>query len=129
MREWTFHYLLLALNYDTNYPKVLGHGYGPPHNWMGMEVPGCRGLGTAENPDNHYSFVPVDVNSPMEIHGKVQDPAIEDVNFHITSNHSQAHNVCGLTWREMQSRRRRHLRDHDGPRARERAPQPSPADP
>ncbi len=101
MREWTFHYLLLALNYDTNYPKVLGHGYGPPHNWMGMEVPGCRGLGTAENPDNHYSFIPVGVNSPMEIHGKVQDPAIEDVNFHITSNHSQAHNVCGLTWREI----------------------------
>jgi hypothetical protein len=102
MREWTFHYLLLSLNYDTNYPKVLGHGYGPPHDWMGMEVPGCRGLGTAENPDNHYSFIPVDVNSPMEVHGKVQDPAIEDVNFHITSNHSQAHNVCGLTWRETQ---------------------------
>jgi hypothetical protein len=102
MREWTYHYLLLALNYDTNYPKVLGHGYGPPHNWLGMEVPGCRGLGTAENPDNHYSFVPVNVGTTMEIHGKVQDPAIEDVNFHVTSNHSQAHNVCGLTWRETQ---------------------------
>lgn len=102
MREWTYHYLLLALNYDTNYPKVLGHGYGPPHNWMGMEVPGCRGLGTAENPDNHYCFVPVDVDTPMEIHGRVQDPAIEDVNFHVTSNHSQAMNVCGLTWRETQ---------------------------
>jgi hypothetical protein len=102
MREWTYHYLLLALNYDTNYPKVLGHGYGPPHDWLGMEVPGCRGLGTAENPDNHYSFVPVDVDTPMEIHGKIQDPAIEDVNFHVTSNHSQAHNVCGLTWRETQ---------------------------
>ena len=102
MREWTFHYLLLALNYDTNYPRVLGHGYGPPHNWMGMEVPGCRGLVTAENPDNHYSFVPVDVDTPMEIHGKVQEPAIEDVNFHITSNHSQAHNVCGLMWREIE---------------------------
>jgi hypothetical protein len=102
MREWTFHYLLLALNYDPNYPKVLGHGYGPPHSWLGMEVPGCRGLGTAENPDNHYSFVPVNVESRMELHGKVQDPKIEDVNFYITSNHSQAHNVCGLNWRELQ---------------------------
>src|SRR5271167_2523713 len=74
MREWTFHYLLLALNYDPNYPKVLGHGYGPPHNWLGIEVPGCRGLGTAENPDNHYSFVPVNVESRLELHGKVQDP-------------------------------------------------------
>ena len=89
-------------HYDTNYPKVLGHGYGPPHNWMGMEVPGCRGLGTAENPDNHYCFLPLDVDTPMEIHGKVQDPVIEDVNFHVTSNHSQALNVCGLTWGETQ---------------------------
>jgi hypothetical protein len=102
MREWTYHYLLLALNYDANYPKVLGHGYGPPHNWLGMEVPGCRGLGTAENPDNHYSFVPVNVDSRMELHGKVQEPQIEDVNFYITSNHSQAHNVCGLNWRQIQ---------------------------
>jgi hypothetical protein len=102
MREWTFHYLLLALNYDPNYPKVLGHGYGPPHNWLGMQVPGCRGLGTAENPDNHYSFVPVSVESRMELLGKVQDPKIEDVNFYITSNHSQAHNVCGLNWRQIQ---------------------------
>lgn len=102
MREWTFHYLLLALNYDTNYPMVLGHGYGPPHSWLGMQVPGCRGLGTAENPDNHYSFVPVNVDTRLELHGKVQDPPIEDVNFFITSNHSQAHNVCGLNWREIQ---------------------------
>ncbi len=101
MREWTYHYLLLALNYDANYPKVLGHGYGPPHNWLGMAVPGCRGLGTAENPDNHYSFVPVNVDSRMELHGKVQEPQIEDVNFYITSNHSQAHNVCGLNWRQI----------------------------
>lgn len=102
MREWTFHYLLLGLNYDPNYPKVLGHGYGPPHNWMGMEVPGCRGLGTAENPDNHYSFVPVNVESHLELHGKVQDPQVEDVNFYITSNHSQAHNVAGLNWRQVE---------------------------
>jgi hypothetical protein len=102
MREWTYHYLLLALNYDPNYPKVLGHGYGPPHSWLGMDVPGCRGLGTAENPDNHYSFIPVNVEARLEVHGKIQEPQIEDVNFHITSNHSQAHNVCGLNWREIQ---------------------------
>ena len=101
MREWAYHYLLLALNSDPNYPKVLGHGYGPPHNWLDMEVPGCRGLGTAENPDNHYIFIPIDLHGRFELHGKVQRPAIEDVNFWLTSNLSQSINVTGLNWRDV----------------------------
>jgi hypothetical protein len=101
MDEWAFHYLLLALNGDANYPKVLGHGYGPPHKWLGMDVLGCRGLGTAENPDNHYCFIPVDVSSRLEIHGKVQDPQIEDVNFWLTANLSQSSNVNGLNWKDV----------------------------
>ena len=102
MDEWTFHYLLLALNGDPNYPKVLGHTYGPPHNWMGTKVIGCRGLGTAENPDNHYMHIPVDGTSRLEIHGKVQEPQIEDVNFWLTSNLSQSMNVSGLNWRKVE---------------------------
>jgi hypothetical protein len=101
MREWAYHYLLLALNSDANYPKVLGHGYGPPHDWLGMEVPGCRGLGTAENPDNHYCFIPIDVHGRFELHGKVQDPAIHDVNFWLTSNLSMSSNVNGLMWKDV----------------------------
>lgn len=101
LREWAYHYLLLALNSDPNYPKVLGHGYGPPHNWMGMEVPGCRGLGTAENPDNHYIFIPIDVHGRFELHGKAQSPAIEDANFWLTSCLSQSINVTGLNRRDI----------------------------
>jgi hypothetical protein len=102
MDEWAYHYLLLALNSDPNYPKVLGHGYGPPRNWMGMKVPGCRGLGTAENVDNHYIHIPVDVHSRLELHGKIQEPAIEDMNFWITKNLSVSINVSGLNGRDMQ---------------------------
>jgi hypothetical protein len=102
MDEWAFHYLLLALNSDPNYPKVLGHTYGPPHKWMGMDVLGCRGLGTAENVDNHYIHIPVDVNSRLELHGKIQEPRIEDMNFWITKNLSVSINICGLNGRDME---------------------------
>ena len=102
MREWAYHYLLLGINSDPNYPKVLGHGYGPPHNWMGMEVPGCRGLGTAENPDNHYIFIPITSHARFELYGKVQSPAIHDVNFWLTSNLSMSSNVNGLMWDEIE---------------------------
>ena len=101
MAEWAFHYVVLALNSDSNYPKVLGHGYGPPHDWFGTKVPGCRGLGTGENPDNHYSFVPVDGHSRFVLHGKVSDPRIADCPMFITSNLSQSMNVAWLDWRDV----------------------------
>lgn len=100
--EWAYHYLQLALNADANYPKVLGHGYGPPHNWLGMQVLGCRGLGTAENPDNHYCFIPIDVHGRFELHGKVSDNPIGDVNFWLTSNLSQSTNIAGLMWKDVE---------------------------
>lgn len=102
LREWAYHYLLLGLNADPNHPKVLNHGYGPPHDWLGMEVPGCRGLGTAENPDNNYCFIPIDVHGRFEIHGKVQDPPIDDVNFWLTQNLSQSSNVGNLMWKDVE---------------------------
>jgi len=101
MAEWAFHYVALALNSDSNYPKVLGHGYGPPHEWFGMKVPGCRGLGTGENPDNHYSFVPVDGHSRFVLNGKVSDRPIIDCPMFITSNLSQSMNVAWLDWRDV----------------------------
>ena len=101
MAEWAFHYVILALNSDPNYPKVLGHGYGPPHEWFGMKVPGCRGLGTGENPDNHYSFVPVDGHSRFALYGKVSDAPVGDCPMFITSNLSQSMNVAWLDWRDV----------------------------
>jgi len=102
IEEWAFHYTLLACNADPNYPRVLGHGYGPPHDWFGRKVPGCRGLSTGENVDNHYSFIPVDGNGRFEVYGKVSDIApIGDCPFWVVSNLSMSRNVVGLDWREM----------------------------
>ena len=102
MEEWTFHYLLLALNSDPNYPRVLGHFYGPPHEWMGMKVPGTRGLGTAENVDNHYSVMPIDGRSRFEIHGKGQEPKIGHAPIYVPFNLSMSINVAGLDSRDME---------------------------
>jgi hypothetical protein len=103
MEEWTFHYTALACNADPNYPRVLGHGYGPPHEWFGRKVPGCRGLATGENVDNHYSFIPVDGNARFEVYGKVSGHTpIGDCPFWVVSNLSMSRNVVGLDFREMQ---------------------------
>ena len=101
MDEWAFHYTINALNSDANYPKVLGHGYGPPHQWLGMDVPGCRGLATAENPDNHYSFVPIRHGARFVLHGKVLDNAVGDCPMFLTSNLSQSVNVSWIDWRNV----------------------------
>lgn len=103
MDEWAFHYLLLGLNHDPNHPKVLNHGYGPPHKWLDMDVIGCRGLGTAENPDNNYCFIPIGYGIRYELHGKISEVApIEDVNFWLTSNLSMSSNVHGLMWDDVE---------------------------
>ncbi|NKI16047.1 DUF1214 domain-containing protein [Spongiibacter sp. KMU-166] len=102
MEEWTFHYLLLAINGDSNYPKVLDHGYGPPHNWFGMDVPGCRGPGTAENPDNNYSWIPVDGRSHFELHGKLSDKPVGECPFHIVGNLSMGMNLACLDWQDVE---------------------------
>jgi hypothetical protein len=101
MTEWTYHYLTLALNSDPNHPRVLGHGYGPPHSWFGHAVPGGRGPGTGENPDNHYSFVPIDGCSRFELHVKLSDPPVADCPIWVCTNLSQSMNVSGLDWRDV----------------------------
>ena len=99
--EWTFHYVLLALNSDPNYPKVMGHFFGPPHEWFGMKVPGSRGPGTAENVDNNYTVIPVDGISRFLLQGRRFDPYIGDCPLQITTNLSDSINVSSLDWRDM----------------------------
>ena len=101
MDEWTLHYLSLALNGDPNYPMVLGHGYGPPHEWFGMKFSGSRGPGTAENPDTNYGFVPIDGNARFELHGKRMNPATGYCPFHLVNNLSMGMNVASLDWRDV----------------------------
>jgi hypothetical protein len=103
MDEWAYHYTALACNADPNYPRVLGHGYGPPHEWFGRSVPGCRGLSTGENVDNHYSFIPVDGTARFELYGKVSATRpIGDCPMYVVSNLSMSRNVIGLDWREVE---------------------------
>lgn len=101
MDEWAFHYLMLAINGDSNYPKVLDHGYGPPHEWFGMKVPGCRGPGTAENADNNYSFIPVDGRSQFEVYGKLASNPVGECPFHIVGNLSMGMNLAILDWADV----------------------------
>lgn len=101
MEEWAFHYLMLAVNGDSNYPRVLDHGYGPPHDWFGMKVPGCRGPGTAENPDNNYSFIPIDGRFHFELHGKLSENPVGECPFHVVGNLSMGMNVGSLAWDDV----------------------------
>lgn len=102
MEEWAFHYLMLAINGDSNYPRVLDHGYGPPHEWFGMKVPGCRGPGTAENPDNNYSFIPIDGRFHFELHGKLSENAVGECPFHVVGNLSMGMNLAILDWQDVE---------------------------
>src|SRR5262245_54925072 len=38
MDEWTFNYVLKAVNSDANHPRVLHHIFGAPHCWFGHQV-------------------------------------------------------------------------------------------
>src|SRR5688500_4154777 len=66
-----------------------------------MQVLGCRGLGSAENPDNLYSFIPIVGNSRFRLHGRALAISVADCPMSMTSNLSQSVNVSWLDWREM----------------------------
>lgn len=101
MREWAMHYVLLGLNSDPNYPKVVGHILAPPHEWFGMKVPGTRGPGTGENADNNYSIIPVDPVSRFELIGKIGEPKVGDCPIHVSGAISGSQNVAHLDWRDV----------------------------
>ena len=101
VEEWAFNYTLKAVNSDANYPKVLGHLYGPPHEWFGMKVPGSRASG-GDGPDNHYRIIPIDANARYEIHGRRFDPAPADVPFSLTGNMSLTMTLGILEWQDVQ---------------------------
>jgi len=102
MDEWIYHYSILALNSDTNHPKVLHHLYGPPHQWFGMNVPGTRGPCTGENVDNTYGVIPVDGHSRYELHGLRMNPATGDCPIHVAGNLSMSINISALGIRDTE---------------------------
>jgi hypothetical protein len=73
MEEWNFNHVLKAVNSDANYPKVLGHLFGPAHEWFGMKVPGSR-AGGGDSPDNNY--VIAKASSPCSATRRSSSPAM-----------------------------------------------------
>ena len=99
--EWAFSYVLKAANSDPNYPKVLGHMYGPPHRWFGMNVPGSRG-GGGDGPDQHYTLIPIDGYARFELTAKRHDNAPGDVPFVLVGNISTTMTLRTLDWQDVQ---------------------------
>jgi hypothetical protein len=67
--EYVFHYTLMAVVGDPNYPKIVRSIYAPPHRWFGMNVLGSRS-GGGDNADNDYTMIPVQHGNRYEIHGR-----------------------------------------------------------
>ncbi|HKT74090.1 MAG TPA: hypothetical protein VJQ47_14460 [Steroidobacteraceae bacterium] len=101
LEEFAFGSVLKAVNSDPNYPKVLGHLYGPPHEWFGMKVPGCRS-GGGDGPDQHYSIVPIDAYARYELHGQRFEPGVVDVPFALVADISVNMTLSMLAWRDVQ---------------------------
>jgi hypothetical protein len=93
--------VLKAVNSDANYPKVLCHLFGPPHEWLGMKVPGSRASG-GDGPDQNYTIIPIDGYARFELHGKRLDPALADVPFTLTGNTALSMTLNSLDWQDMQ---------------------------
>ena len=101
LEEFAFGSVLKAVNSDANYPKVLGHIYGPPHEWFGMKVPGCRS-GGGDGPDQHYSIIPIDAYARYELHGQRFDPGVVDVPFTLVADNSVNMTLASLDWQDVQ---------------------------
>jgi hypothetical protein len=100
VEEFAFNYVLKAVNSDANYPKVLGHLYGPPHEWFGMSVPGSRGSG-GDGPDQNYSIIPIDGYARFELHARRLDATLADVPFTLTGNSSLTMTLGSLDWQDV----------------------------
>ena len=100
VEEFAFNYVLKAVNSDANYPKVLNHNYGPPHQWFGMKVPGSRG-GGGDGPDQNYVIIPIDSQARYELHGQRLDPKLGDVPFTLTGNFSLSMTLGSLDWQDV----------------------------
>lgn len=100
VEEFAFNYVLKAVNSDANYPRVLGHLYGPPHRWFEHAIPGSRGSG-GDGPDQNYTLVPVDCHARYELRGVRVDPRIADVPFTLTGNPSLTMTLGSLDWQDV----------------------------
>lgn len=99
--EYCFAYVLKAVNSDSSRPKVLHNVYGPPHEWFGMKVPGCR-AGGGDNVDNNYSYIPVNGYSNYILRGKQSANPTVDVPITLSGNVSMTMPLGGLDWQDIE---------------------------
>ena len=64
--SYAFRSILMAVNADVNYPKVL-RVYSPAQRWLGNDVPESRW--GSENPDNYYRIMPVSADGRYVVRG------------------------------------------------------------
>jgi hypothetical protein len=99
--EWMFHYALMAVNGDSNYPRVLGNLWGAPCHWFGKENPGSRS-GIGDNVDSNMTIIPVDANASFEVHGKRSDNPTVDIPIVLSGNVSLSATLGSIDWKDMQ---------------------------
>ena len=98
--EYTFNYILKAVNGDANYPKICYGIYGPPHRWMGLDVPGARASG-GDGPDHTYSFIPIDYGARYELTGRRLSPAPADTPYTLTGSLAFTMTLGSLLGRDL----------------------------
>lgn len=96
---YVFRHVLLAVNSDPNYPRVLSNIAGPEHTWFGMDVPGARG---GDGPDSNYTVIPIAPYVRYEITGKRLDPAPADAPFVLFGSPSFSVAMASLELEDMQ---------------------------
>lgn len=100
LEEYAFNAALKGANSDPDHPQLLWAIYGPPHHWGGRDVPGSR-LG-GDNPDNHYSLVPVDHEARFEIRGRFSERPAADINFTLMGNTTLSKTMASIEGRDLQ---------------------------
>jgi hypothetical protein len=100
IEEFAFNYALKAVAGDPHHPAVLGMVYCPPHDWLGLQVPGSRGSG-GDGPDQHYVLIPVSHGAHYEIEGRRFEPVPADIPLTVTGNPSLTMTLSSLDLRRI----------------------------
>jgi hypothetical protein len=98
MANYCFRSILMAVNSDANFPKVL-RVYSPAGHWMGNDVPASRW--GAENPDNCYRIIPVAAGGQYVIRGQRQSVPSAYVSYQLVADTNTSITVGSLEQRDM----------------------------
>jgi len=97
--NYCFRSILMAVNSDPNYPKVL-RVYCPAGHWMGADIPASRW--GAENPDNTYRIIPVQQGGRYVIRGQRQAIPPSYVTYQLVADTNTSITVGSLEQRDME---------------------------